>query len=822
MKVNLTATKQFIPSEIRIPGAQSMSNPQLISFIEEYEHYLRKYYKSKDVLEDPGKWRPTTTKKYINLALIEKGEVNKTEADKYTQATIHGDIDDIMKQKKHMELREVALPSCEDGSIPKFILVEGAPGVGKTTFSWELSKQWGNRTILQQFRLVILLRLREKRVQEMKSISDIFFYSNLDVQQHVAREVEQTHGKGVLLILEGFDELPLAKRDNEFILYRILTGELLPEASILVTTRHSASDFLFQHFPEPNQHIEIVGFTKENIASYYESVMRRGTREFNAFKQYLKLYPHIHSAMYVPLHCAFVVEVYMNSFRSKTTDESRSAVPKTITQLYYSLAKCLLLRYLKAHKKYSKRSYHIRTFSDLPKKVLKQLHVICKLAYDGLLNDEVIFTDSDVPQRFDTLELMQAIPELYIDEGTVVSYNFIHLTLQEFLAACYLHSLDSAMWIKEFQRFKNSERMKTMLRFLAGLTGLNGMRRKTIRELIFLDNTKVDREITVDGLHWLFEAQFEDISFTASVLGSSEVKIDCTWSTVSQFDCFVLGYCIARSKCKWKLGLCECDIGDDGLLVLADSIQANKDTCFDVGYISALRLRGNGISSMAFSYLLQETPQSLFTELKELELGNNKINSEACGVIAQQIMFMPKLETVSLSGNRLGRGGAIKLLQAMLTFQSRKLLSLFNTKVGTEETNLVAELLEKPPGCEVVYLGGTAVTTETAERILRSLLSDSSSVRELYIAGAEFTSNTIYLLTEVLRKNNKLEVIDLRYCGIDKHGGKAILEALCENTTLKDIMITKGNFLDAVEAAAINSRFPQENSCSPAHDHGYT
>ena len=787
------------------------------------------YFTSRSLPSDPGKWAPKVSTRYINLALVERGEVNKVEADEFTQASIHGDIDDIIKQKTHMDIKDVATPidyGEGESVLPKYILVEGAPGVGKTAFAWELSKRWGRGEILKDFDMVVLLRLREVRVQKIKSIFDLFFYSNREVQKAIAREVEQSQGERILFIFEGFDELPNSKRSEDYLLCQMLKGDVLPASSILVTTRHSASAFLSENFDEPEQHIQILGFTRDNITSYYESVLKE-ERVLTAFKRYLNLHPHILSAMYVPLHCAIVVEVFINSFDTQTVGETKATIPKTMTQLYYSLTKSLLMRYLKKHSKHGKKQYRIQQFDNLPGKVPIKLEWISKLAYDGLVKDKVIFTDDDIPTNFETLELMQSIPELYTDEGTVVSYNFIHLTLQEFLAAYYISRQEPKRWMKEFQVQKNYSRMKVMLRFLAGLTAFSGVRKKHIRQLSFLKDTRERREITVDGLHWLFEAQFEDSNYTATILGKSIVRIDCTWSTVSQFDCFVLGFCIARSKCKWELEMCECDIGEDGLTILTNAIKSNQTVkqdeeesapghiVYSTGFISSLRLRGNGITSSALCQLFEKTPRQVFTKLEELELGNNKVDAKTCDVLGAIIPSMPRLHSISLSGNPIGSGGGTKLLTAWSKARCRKLLSLFNTRMGNKETSLVADMIAKRPGIEVVFLGGCDVPTEVAEKILRSLHVERSFMKQLYIGGARFMLKTSKLLADVLKKNKSLEVVDLRYCKIDEEGGKLILDALKYNATLQDLMITKGNSLGQSEAEGIHQRFPQEDMMGP-------
>ena len=80
-----------------------------------------------------------------------------------------------------------------------------------------------------------------------------------------------------------------------------------------------------------------------------------------------------------------------------------------------------------------KRRWRIRSFSDLPPDVHQQLCELGRIAYEGILHkQQVIF--SDLPEDFETLGLMHCSPELFVDEGVAVSYNFLHLTIQEYLA----------------------------------------------------------------------------------------------------------------------------------------------------------------------------------------------------------------------------------------------------------------------------------------------------------------------------------------------------------------------------------------------------
>ena len=93
--------------------------------------------------------------------------------------------------------------------------------------------------------------------------------------------------------------------------------------------------------------------------------------------------------MYVPLNAVIVTEIY------KTTklDKSQEFVPTTLTELYTSLSRGMLLRYLTSHNEYGKQEWKLSSFSDLPEELHKQFNTICGIAFQGILKDEFIFDD---------------------------------------------------------------------------------------------------------------------------------------------------------------------------------------------------------------------------------------------------------------------------------------------------------------------------------------------------------------------------------------------------------------------------------------------
>ena len=102
----------------------------------------------------------------------------------------------IVYKKSPMMLSELDVCASQQQAV----LLEGAPGVGKTTFSWEFCK------ILQDHSL-LLLPLRDNNLIEAKTLSDLFYHPNPALKQAVVHEVTSNQGKGVAICLEAWDEL---------------------------------------------------------------------------------------------------------------------------------------------------------------------------------------------------------------------------------------------------------------------------------------------------------------------------------------------------------------------------------------------------------------------------------------------------------------------------------------------------------------------------------------------------------------------------------------------------------------------------------------
>ena len=224
--------------------------------------------------------------------------------------------------------------------------------------------------MLQDRDIVLMLQLRSKRVREAKSLSDLFHHDNDSIKQEVLEHITYSvDGKGVFLVLEGYDELTEDQRTEGNILNGLLTGDCLPKASIMVTSRTLANDSLCPEFKKSiHQHIEVVGFNDKGIESYVESVCHSQYRQIDPSDliSQIKSNPFVSSIMYIPLQCATLTALYIEKWRE---NKGKAYAPTTLTQLYTDLLLSSLIRYVSDHPVYIKCKTKIRQLSDLPSEV---------------------------------------------------------------------------------------------------------------------------------------------------------------------------------------------------------------------------------------------------------------------------------------------------------------------------------------------------------------------------------------------------------------------------------------------------------------------
>ena len=419
-------------------------------------------------------------------------------------------------------------------------LIEGAPGIGKSTLAWELCRKWDEFPCMEQYNLVILLRLREKEVQKIGDVSELFYSYEGNDKEQLVTEVQKNFGKNVLFVLDGFDELPQSLQ-CEGLLLKLIKKTVLPESTVVVTSRPSATaELLTSCGPLIQKRIEVLGFTHESVKDYAASVFS-DSDQLDNFLKYISSSenPAINSLMYVPLNAAAIVQIFINS-------HSVSSLPRTLTELYTQLCLTVLNRHLKV----KNPSGIAQKFSYLPKGLYEQFIKLSEIAFERIKRREVIF--HSLSSNLVHFGFLDSVTALY--GSGEISYNFLHLTLQEFFAAYHISQL-SDHGAKLFQDCGHDSRWQIVWRFVAGLAKYQFFNYYSIKGLppgFGISNVvHLDRSF----IHCLFEAQlkldFQTIFERSVLVQNNNTFVD---GILRPFDFFALGFCIANctsEKSSW-------------------------------------------------------------------------------------------------------------------------------------------------------------------------------------------------------------------------------------------------------------------------------
>ena len=745
--------------------------------LEKYADFLRACYTQHEPTST--KWPHLDARKYVKLAVISNEYDDREDLVKFREQTIHGSIDDILEWKAPIEMEDILKPKCvyksqqhKQKEYPVTqLLIEGAPGIGKSTFAWEVCQKWGQHQLFNEYSLVVLLKFRDKSVQEAKSVSDLFYYPHPKLQSEIFDCIIVTGGHGLLLILEGFDEAPTSKRTMDSIFVRLFKGQELPKATVILTTRPSASAELHSLCRgKHSRRIEVVGFGKMEIDEYIQCAFS-DEQSRSDFEEYLSLYPHIHSMMYVPLNSAIVTHVY------ESCKSSGTVFPKTMTQLYSSLIRTLLLRYLKDKEEYKDTCRNINSFKDLPQPVYDRFCEICKIAYTGIMSAETELIFQDLSSDFDTLGLMQSCPELYVDRGASVSYNFLHLTVQEYLAAYHISQQSRDEQVAFMREHIETRKLEVVVRFVAGLSELGRDLWDVVRGFA-RENNLFKLEIL------LFESQ--DPSVISSALSSGCVRLRREISL--PFDLYVLGYCITHSSCDWKLRLESCKVESVELFLRALNLCQKPPT----GKIKELSL----VNSRAAVHMLVDNLSQMlvFRTLTHLGLVECGLTSETYNLLSEHINLLKHLECLDLSEHFYYRKnfyfGGGHLIASLSTCTIRE-LNLYATCLGFWDCKALSQLLATSKYIKVLNVSvgyGPAFRKVEGDvhdsiQLIIDGLSRNTSLEKLNMGGSNFSSGNVFSLASLLKVNTRLRHLYFKDCNIQSSDSVHLAKALEENTS---------------------------------------
>ena len=422
---------------------------------------------------------PSPSEKFINLVMTsrereQRGGVEEEHVRMATEGNISGMTEYMSKKnlKVPVELRDIFTL---DKKLHKLILIEGAPGSGKSTLFWHICQKWSAGELFSQFQLVLLVKLRDHEVQKAKQFEDILPFT--DEKERIANEVVQCKGAGVLLLFDGWDELPNELQRKS--LFQTLIEEphkySLQKVAIVVSSRQISSTGLQQY---SSTRIEILGFTHQQIETYVKTSLKSQPKAASSLLDRIHQDPVLQGNCYLPLIIAIITHTFMCMGHK---------LPETFCRIIQELALSCLYRHIKKHTPYGHLHRTLNSFDDLQSDVQDQFRVLCEKAYKCLCHSQYSFNDSDMP----TLGLMQSV-QSFVVRGKSTQHYFLHLSLQELCAAKHFMTLTEEVQCSKVTDILESEvsHFTNMLLFYSAFGGWMKKETKEVLRKILQDDVK--------------------------------------------------------------------------------------------------------------------------------------------------------------------------------------------------------------------------------------------------------------------------------------------------------------------------------------------
>ena len=466
----------------------------------------------------------------------------------------------------------------------------------------------------------------------------------------------------VLIIADGWDELDSENRSDDSFLYSLLFGNILPFACVLLTSRPSASAGL-HNLPTVDRLVEVVGFSEKNVKQYIESEFEKCPEKAYSLIEQLENNPLIASVCSVPLNCAIICNVW------HTLNET---LPSTLTKLYSQIVLNVIIRNFKKRNVLEK--FNSLSLDSIPEDFQDMFWLTCKFAYKCLSQNKIVFSEKEIaplfPQVLDSSDkllcfgLLQSAQSL-LPVGQGLSFHFVHLTIQEFLAALHLVTLPNGEKLKICETHAESDRFAMVWRFMFGL----GCQKEVSysKKVVCLDDEVVDRFLNTEYrdlshvLLMLCHCSLESLNNTVCYKIAKQIngKFETYMSSIAltPHDCVAVFHVLRHtSRCSnLTIYLSNCGLTDKLLKELTDIISSAGGEL----QVKKLVLTDNKITNKGI-FDLFGTSSSCFSSLEELDLSNNHITNSM-----PLTLFCMQLKELFLYDNRLGVCGIQSLETAV-------------------------------------------------------------------------------------------------------------------------------------------------------------
>ncbi|XP_051717605.1 NACHT, LRR and PYD domains-containing protein 3-like isoform X3 [Ctenopharyngodon idella] len=719
------------------------------------------------------------------------------------------------------------------------VLTKGVAGIGKTVSVQKFILDWAEGKENQDVQLIFPLPFRELNLMKDKalSLSDL-----LHVFFPETKEMEICSDKyKVSFIFDGLDECRLSldfqsdvrlcdvteSASVDVLLMNLIVGNLLPSALIWITSRPAAADLV----PSECVHrvTEVRGFSEPQKEEYFR-------KRISDHRLAVRIISHLKSSRSLFIMCQIPVFCWISAavLEKKLRKSWKGEIPKTLTQMYTHF---LILQTNIKHEK------------DYEKKVKDEDMIVKlgKLAYQQLVKGNLIFYEEDL--RECGIDVTEALvysglctqifrEELGLYQGKV--FCFVHLSIQEHLAALYVHLSFINKNINVFDQItKPTNGDKVSLSDLhqravdKALDSKNGHLDLFLRFLLGL-SVKSNQSL-LQELKTQTGNRSHNNEKTADYIKEKISENPSPDKYINLFHCLnELGDLSLVNEAQPHMnlygGLCDVNLSSSQWSALVFVLLTSEDTMEEFNLSRLIGDRNDHDAVNTGDEVLQKL-LPVVIETRSARLSKCGVTDEGCAALASALRSNPShLRDLDLSVNNLGDSG-VKIISAVLENPHCKLeklwlsdcgvtdegcaalasalrsnpshlreLSLSVNNLGDSGVKIVSAVLENPQcKLEKLRLSKCGVTDEGCAALASALRSNPSHLRELYLSRNNLGDSGVKIVSAVLENPHcKLEELWLSKCGVTDEGCAALASALRSNPShLRELNLSVNNLGDS-------------------------
>ncbi|KAM3603131.1 uncharacterized protein V6R79_017030 [Siganus canaliculatus] len=639
------------------------------------------------------------------------------------------------------------------------VMTKGVAGIGKTVLTQKWTLDWAEDQANQDVHFTFPFTFRELNVLKDRS------FSLVELVHHFFSETRGTCSFAdfqVVFIFDGLDEcrLPLDFHNNksltdatestslDVLLTNLIRGNLLPSARLWITTRPAAANQIPPHCVD--MVTEVQGFTDPQKDQYFRKRFR-DQQQADRIMSHIKTSRSLHIMCHIPVFCWITATVLEHVLKTREGGQ----LPKTLTEMY--------IHFLLVQSKLKNIKYDGGAETDEPwtPESRKMMESLWKLAFEQLQKGNLIFYESDLTECGIDIRAASVysgvFTQIFREETGLYQdkvFCFIHLSVQEFLAALHVHLTFSSSGVNLMEEQPSSRLPKVFK-----------------PKLTVLHQSAVDKALQSPNGHLDLLLRFLlglSLETNQTLLRGLLKKTGSSSQTKQETADYIKKKISENLSPERSINLFHClNELKDGSLV--DQIQEVLSS----GSLSPDKLSPAQWSALVFILLSSD---------KDLYVFDLKKYSASEEVFLRLLPVAEASNKAVLAGCNLSERSC-GALSSVLSSSSLTELDLSNNDLKDSGVKLLSAGL-KSPHCkvEILSLSGCLVTEEGCAALALVLNSNTSYMKKLDLSDNDLKDSGVNALSVGLKSPHcKLEFLSLSRCLVTEEGCAALASALNSN-----------------------------------------